>query len=459
MIFPLVIIVYGLFSYPGHGVVQAAPALEKKFREFYEQDNWPSALPFFKQLLLEKKYPQFLNTKDLTRYVLGSGSKQLMGIAPQLITKGIPSGSREVSYFLMTRYYLERGDMSKAQQQLQKMSQAAAQNSALAAVSFYYGGVIEALQGNHPTSIKLFKRCAEAFTTSSHVAASLLEDQSPAVTFVAKYIYRQCQLGEARSLYADQQWPQSAQTFGKFDKKNFSWPLALKEEAWTYYQIGEFNRALGKVATYRAPQLRYAYVPEVDVLRASTFLSLCLYADAVRTVDSFYQTFAPLYDYMSGTLTQKSQSPQFFLGLLERSSELNSTQQGPFEDFINKMLKLPYVQAWRDRQLGNSAMTNEAIKDYEDLIAAGVKAEWKKYLFDLAESMKYMSYIKLEALGKNKQAVYENIDLEGKRGSLKNLKRGPHQYFWSFYREFWADELGDYVFSLPNKCLGDDREA
>ena len=64
-----------------------------------------------------------------------------------------------------------------------------------------------------------------------------------------------------------------------------------------------------------------------------------------------------------------------------------------------------------------------------------------------------MSYIKLEVLSKRKRTLYnENKGITRSRGSLRYLKRNDKQYFWTFNGEFWADELGDYVFALKSEC-------
>ena len=64
-----------------------------------------------------------------------------------------------------------------------------------------------------------------------------------------------------------------------------------------------------------------------------------------------------------------------------------------------------------------------------------------------------MSYIKLEVIGKKKRALYgRNAGFDRERGNIKNLERNEKQYFWTFNGEFWADELGDYVFSLKSEC-------
>jgi hypothetical protein len=65
-----------------------------------------------------------------------------------------------------------------------------------------------------------------------------------------------------------------------------------------------------------------------------------------------------------------------------------------------------------------------------------------------------MSYIKLEILARKKDQIYQKRRSYGfrSRGDIQNLKRTDKQYFWTFNGEFWADELGDYVFSLKTEC-------
>jgi hypothetical protein len=64
-----------------------------------------------------------------------------------------------------------------------------------------------------------------------------------------------------------------------------------------------------------------------------------------------------------------------------------------------------------------------------------------------------MTYIKLEVLGRRKEQLYfASNDVNRSRGDIRYLKRNDKQYFWTFNGEFWADELGDYVFSLKSEC-------
>ena len=70
----------------------------------------------------------------------------------------------------------------------------------------------------------------------------------------------------------------------------------------------------------------------------------------------------------------------------------------------------------------------------------------------LQKSLQGMSYIKLELLRHKKEILFGNRVEEGVVGDLKNVQRNDKQYLWDFDGEFWADELGDYVYSLESSC-------
>jgi hypothetical protein len=89
-----------------------------------------------------------------------------------------------------------------------------------------------------------------------------------------------------------------------------------------------------------------------------------------------------------------------------------------------------------------------------DLIGGYVKAQLQVYGAQMNRAFEDMSYIKLEILSKRKTELYEQVSLRGERarGDFMYVKRTDKQYFWNFKGEFWADELGDYVFALRSEC-------
>ena len=88
------------------------------------------------------------------------------------------------------------------------------------------------------------------------------------------------------------------------------------------------------------------------------------------------------------------------------------------------------------------------------ILGAYVKKNIFNALRDMRKALQHMSYMKLEILSIKKDLIYDNANtVESRsRGDISYLKRSEKQYFWSFNGEFWADELGDYVFALRSEC-------
>jgi hypothetical protein len=88
-----------------------------------------------------------------------------------------------------------------------------------------------------------------------------------------------------------------------------------------------------------------------------------------------------------------------------------------------------------------------------NLIGSYVRGQMQLYGAQMLKAFEDMSYIKLEVLSKRKTELYGDVTpMDRKRGDIAHLKRTDKQYFWTFNGEFWADELGDYVFSLKSEC-------
>ena len=99
------------------------------------------------------------------------------------------------------------------------------------------------------------------------------------------------------------------------------------------------------------------------------------------------------------------------------------------------------------------ANLKESLLLQRNLIGAYVRKQLHLAHFQVNKVFSNMSYIKLEVLSRKKRSLYDPSAGMGRgRGDIKYLKRNDKQYFWNFNGEFWADELGDYVFSLKSEC-------
>jgi hypothetical protein len=105
--------------------------------------------------------------------------------------------------------------------------------------------------------------------------------------------------------------------------------------------------------------------------------------------------------------------------------------------------------SFKNRVIQNLSQT---LKFQRDIAGAYVRKRLLAKYTELYKSFQQMSYIKLEVLSQKKRQLYLDKNTSRNRGDIKYLKRNEKQYFWSFNGEFWADELGDYVFALRSEC-------
>ncbi len=283
-----------------------------------------------------------------------------------------------------------------------------------------------------------------------------------------------CVVGTARAQFSSQKYEQAHSTYLDLPKSSYIWPEILFEEAWNSFYLKDYNRTLGKLVTYKAPVFNYVFNPEIEVLKALSYMELCLWEDSKKTVESFYskyekenQGFKAFIDslgkdyslyYMlvkdredgklknnpilSTALASISRDPAY----LELFNSFNSGK-----DEIEKLKSLPIDSL-------KSAL-NENLKEslglQRNLIGSYIRGQLQLNAAQITKAFEGMSYINLEVLSKRKTELYDNASLTGlsrARGDIAYLRRTDKQYFWTFNGEFWADELGDYVFSLKSEC-------
>ncbi len=100
-----------------------------------------------------------------------------------------------------------------------------------------------------------------------------------------------CVLGVARALFAKGDYKEAELKYLDIPKSSPIWPEVLFEEAWNSYYLKNYNRTLGKLVTYKAPIFDYVFTPEIETLKALTYMKMCLYSDAKTVSDSFYDEY------------------------------------------------------------------------------------------------------------------------------------------------------------------------
>jgi hypothetical protein len=281
-----------------------------------------------------------------------------------------------------------------------------------------------------------------------------------------------CIVGIPRTQFAGGEYLKANLSYLDLDKSSYVWPEILFEEAWNSFYLRDYNRTLGKLVTYKAPVLDFIFNPEVNVLESLSYMEMCLWDDTGKVVDDFYSRYERDHTELKKFLISQGKNYRYYYLLAQ--SRLSGNVRG--NELLNTLLYAivrdpAYAELYDSFQNGRDEIeivNNVNIPNFKrilnlnlresmilqrDMIGAYVRSQLEQYVNQMNQTFIDMSYIKLEVLDRRKTSLYSpDVSMNRGRGNVQNLQRTDKQYFWTFNGEFWADELGDYVFSLKSEC-------
>lgn len=424
-----------------------------------EDNLYYTAVPFVKEYLLyARKINSFQVDNVIDEIVSHVGVKQFELLPVSVLKK---SNAPTLRYILSKKYF-RRG---KYKESLQILKGAVPSGHPVRPFALLLLASIQSLNKKYKTSIATFNECVNLSNKWLKKTSNEIKKRQLEITRDS------CIVGIPRGQFADKKFDQANLTYLDLPKSSHIWPEILFEEAWNSFYLRDYNRTLGKLVTYKAPIFNYYFNPEVDILRALTYMELCLWADTKKTVDDFYNKYQRDSAVLGRLLDKRGKNYKYFylLGKKRRKEKVNggvllnnllkSVVKDPtFTDLYNQFLNgkkevgvLKNLKRSRARSI-LARNLKESLILQRDLIGAYVRKRLRVYNNQLFRSLEGMSYIKLEVLSRKKSELYYLSNKNRSRGDIKYLERSDKQYFWTFNGEFWADELGDYVFSLKSEC-------
>lgn len=429
-------------------------------------------------------YIKTLQSGDRTaiRRVLNYLPEMLDAVGIDLLRKYIIHNTSEADYDSDTRnhfYYfsgkedLLKDNPSRALQALQRVSS----GSGILARAAYLRGVAQAMLGQPQNAVSSFRSCQRMAGSSRSQVRGLSKESED--------LEARCTASLARTYYQMGNFEEAEEVYEEIPKASFVWTDILFEQAWNAYAKKDFNRALGKLVTYRSPSLNFVFNPEVDTLRAQSFLGLCLYDDVNQSVNEFNRKYSGVGGRIKNFLLSNDRNFSSFYGAAKKIYHTKLHTDDMFYKAMNRFIRGPYFASL----LANERATRREVQRIYSLaqretprqgfqtgfggfitkvvqwrlrtihLLGGVfvrNALYDQYQ-DLLVNLDKMSFIKLEMLNQTKYKIEKKLsmsrDEEGvlKRGNA-SIDRKDHQYLWSFNGEFWIDELGDYVFALDSAC-------
>lgn len=319
-----------------------------------------------------------------------------------------------------------------------------------------------------------FKKRLQAYEACQSSALKNEKDsKTPKIARYYRMVFEICLVNKARHHFKLEEYKESIEAYDQIPKKSYKWPYILLEKAWVYYQMGDFNRALGLLTTYKSPLLDTYFFPEVEYLAALSYFRLCLYDDSLTIVNQFYQVYRPRFQSLDSILKSHKNSQTFFYDLMFKGRKELESQNEFVRHIMTRMKKqtrfsLDFNATFKINQEMRRINNNEkpAIKSKllphlaqvkENLIHK-INYNAKTDIFEFLNSVPFISSelfkLNLEIISRKKDLVYSNKKLvaDRSRGDYSNVKRTRFEHFWKFQGEFWADEIGDYSLGLKSNC-------
>jgi len=432
------------------GVQLNAASLKTEIVNGYNSGLRYSLVPWLKEYIYLKRGNIGNVDKIVTNILLRVGAQNFEGLDIRLLAN---SGANSLRY-VAAKKYVKKSEFSKARTVLTQISK----SSLLFPLAQNFLATISYLKKDYERSLNYYSICLES-------SQDKMNSGNQNVFKQLKINRDICITGKARVHYAKKELKKADDAYLNLEKKSIVWPPILLEEAWSSYYAGHYNRTLGKLVTYNAPLLKYVSNPEVYVLKAMTYLKMCLYGDVNKVAEDFYGRYENLASALEQEVKRNKDSLYYYhlvSGFKNESPEermyiLKGIKKSPnvkvfFENIENAKKEKSLIARHRGNRKGLYKNISEFVETQKKVIGLHAQTRLNKTAYDLRKSLQSMSYMKLEVLGRKKEALYEGKPITGKRGDVKYLKKSDRQYFWNFIGEFWGDELGDYVFTLPVEC-------
>lgn len=434
---------------------------KKIAHELIEGSYYFSAIPYINNYLEQNNEIDAELEADIETLVLKTGTMAVLNLEEKRLENfNIPS----ISLILGTRLF-NKEKYTKAYEILSRIPETHQFSGEAALIK----GTIKNLERKNIEALNLYESCVKK--------SNALENSSRGDKLKRYYNYLKetCIIRSARVKIEEKKYTESLETYEQIDKRSYKWPYILMDQAWAHYYLGDYNRSLGLTVTYKAPLLESYFFPEAEVLMALSYYNLCLWDDALKVVDNFYDNYQPKADALKEILGKNKTSHTYFLDLYYADTQTRENLNPFIRNLITQTRKqvkfnldLSSLKAAKDelallRRLKNK---NEFTQNLEanldstiSFISAKINYYIKKEIFTFINEIHKHSYsmfnLKLELLSKKRDEIYNAKALAAQtrdRGSDRNVNRKSSQYFFDFNGAFWADELGDYSFGLNSAC-------
>ena len=277
-------------------------------------------------------------------------------------------------------------------------------------------------------------------------------------------------LNLGRAYYGAGSYGLAITSYAAVSRDSPHWLDAQFERAWSHFRGNDINGALAMLFNHDTPFFTEDYHPEADLLRAYSLFMMCKFTDATAEINAFQERYEPMNAQLAGiSMTPQEAYAEVVAFVNEQPHQLPDWILHPFEG-DPRLAEAQLAVAHADKELARvDALSPElaevARKLVENERAEIIRIEGERVLDRVADAREELSsmlagieitrldLLNLEAQMYQRASATGHLDYGDRVGQLKELrKRKTGFHVWPFQGEYWADELGWFVFDARPDC-------
>lgn len=440
-------------------------------KSLYELEMYHSAQHYFLQVVRRgpgNPYFKYALPRLVAVAQFTGNDAELLRFVHRIPPESFPRNARDHLHYLLGRKNFEKGNLSDALAQFNQVSA----KSELFLRSKYYEGVVLNEQKKLRSSVAAFREVLQAKVELTNTDARHVKEIEDLKDLSIMNI--------GRVYFALQRFENAENYYSLVDRESTYWPDSVFERAWANFHLLDLNETLGLVLTANSPFFsEHEFNPELTVLRALTFWSLCDYDEVERLLIRFEREVTPMerelkafldqykseqgkdladkaYDAYMVEGTARSILPQSMFHRILRNRDLAA--------LVNHMAMMDEEIAAIDRQ---KSVWSESVGDELKRVIAKDRERYKKragltmlsemarqhaHLRDLLGQSEIIRFEVVDAQRKDYEFKTGNVDLAQVDERTISFATNPEIVYWPFNGEFWKDELGYYRYTEEPQC-------
>ena len=287
----------------------------------------------------------------------------------------------------------------------------------------------------------------------------------------AQRIRQLAAIAAGRASYSLGHYGDAVRYYGKVPRLGEQWFNAMYENAWAYFQQGEYGRALGELSSITSPYFNKRHVPEAYVIQGTTYFTNCQWDRVREAVARYKNVYEPMLTQLKAYLEAKHEPKDYYQDVvagggdkfsIELAREVRRSRR--FHDYHFMIEHMAWegkeaasLKMWQGTRMSED-LTDIIKQHHEQLVAAvgqWVGQQLHKKQAGLQHFQTQVDILDFEVADAERQWLEQGKEiLKGRRARLPRPEIPNDQWqHWDFEKEYWKDELGYIQHSLACECL------